>query len=141
MSIFSGEIGISFTLEFWDGFDSSRTLLGRKKFTIEEIQVEKVANFGDLIAIADKLIKSRKWLIKQINPDDFWVKTRQMFEFKYFYNESRIKVVSPFPEENSIALLEAEPVLRQKGQKRKTITFDKNSTCSNFRIAINLISQ
>ena len=64
-----------------------------------------------------------------------------MFEFKYFYNESRIKVVSPFPEENSIALLEAEPVLRQKSEKRKTITFDKSSTCSNFRIAINLISQ
>ena len=41
-----------------------------------------------------------------------------MFEFKYFYNESRIKVVSPFPEENSIAL-EAETVLRQKGQKKK----------------------
>jgi hypothetical protein len=133
----TGEIGISFTLDFWDGFDSSRTLLGRKKFTIQEIQVEKVVDFGDLIAIADKLIKRRKWLIKQINPDDFWVKTRQMFEFNYFYNESRIKNNWPFLEENIIAL-EAETVLRQK---RKTITFDKNSTCSNYRIAINLISQ
>ena len=125
MSIFSGEIGISFTLDFWDGFDSSRTLLGRKKFTIEEIQVEKVANFGDLIAIADKLIKRRKWLIKQSNPDDYWVKSTQKFEFRYFYKDSRIKVDWPFPEEKSIALL-AETVLRQKGPKRKIVSHKKN---------------
>ena len=92
MSIISDEIGISFTLDFWDGFDSSRTLLGRKKFSIEEIQVEKVEHFGDLIAIADKLIKRRKRLIKQINPDDYWVKSKQKFKFRYFYKDSRIKV-------------------------------------------------
>jgi len=121
----TGEIGISFTLDFWDGFDSSRTLLGRKKFTIEEIQVEKVANFGDLIAIADKLIKRRKWLIKQINPDDYWAKSKQKFEFRYFYKDRRIKVDYPFPDEKSIALL-AETVLRQKGPKRKVVSQKKN---------------
>ena len=50
-----------------------------------------------------------------------------MFEFKYFYNESRIKVDWPFPEESSIAL-KAETVLGPKGQKRKTISHAKNST-------------
>ena len=63
----------------------------------------------------------------KINPDDYWVKNRQMFEFKYFYNESRIKVDWPFPEESSIAL-KAETVLGPKGQKRKTISSAKNST-------------
>ena len=126
MTYFSGEIEIYFTFDFWDSLDLSiRTLLGRKQFT-----VEKVVDFGDLISIAIKLIKKGKWVISQINPDDFWVKTRQMFEFKYFYNKSRIKVVSPFLEENRIDHLEAETVVRQKGEKRKTITFDKNSTIS-----------
>ena len=125
MSIISGEIGISFTLDFWDSFDSSRTLLGRKKFSIKEIQVEKVVNFGDLIAIADKLINRRKWLIKQINPNDYWVKSTQKFEFRYFYKDSRIKVDWPIPEEKSIALL-AETVLRQKGPKRKIVSHKKN---------------
>ena len=71
--------------------------MGRKKFTVEEIQVERVLHFGDLIAIADKLIKRRKWKIQQINPDDYWVKSKQKFEFKYFYKDSRIKVDWPFP--------------------------------------------
>ena len=125
MSIFSGEIGISFTLDFWDDFGSSRTLLGRKKFTVEQIPVEKVVNFGDLIAIAEKVIKQRKWSLKQLNPDDFWVKSTQKFEFRYFYKDSRIKVDWPFPEENCIALL-AETVLRQKGPKRKIVSHKKN---------------
>ena len=50
-----------------------------------------------------------------------------MFEFQYFYNECRIKVNWPFPEESSIAL-KAETVLGPKGQKRKTISSAKNST-------------
>ena len=124
MSIFSGEIGISFTLDFWDSFDASRTLLGRKKFSVEEIPVEKVVNFGDLIAIADKVIKRRKWSLKQSNPDDYWVKSTQKFEFRYFYKDSRIKVDWPFPEEKSIAL-SAETVLRQKGPKRKIVSHKK----------------
>ena len=129
--MFSGEIEIHLTLDFLDSLDlSSRTLLGRKQFTIEKVVLKKVVDFGDLISIAIKLIKKGKWVISQINPDDFWVKTRQMFEFKYFYNKSRIKVVSPFLEENRIDHLEAETVVRQKGEKRKTITFDKNSTIS-----------
>ena len=99
-------------------------------YTVEKVVFKKVVDFGDLISIAIKLIKKGKWVISQINPDDFWVKTRQMFEFKYFYNKSRIKVVSPFLEENRIDHLEAETVVRQKGEKRKTITFDKNSTIS-----------
>ena len=99
--------------------------MGRKKFTVEEIQVERVLHFGDLIAIADKLIKRRKWKIQQINPDDYWVKSKQKFEFRYFYKDSRIKVDWPFPEETSIALL-AEAVLRQKGLKRNTLSDKKN---------------
>ena len=71
MTYFSGEIEIYFTFDFWDSLDLSiRTLLGRKQFT-----VEKVVDFGDLISIAIKLIKKGKWVISQINPDDFWVKT------------------------------------------------------------------
>jgi len=126
----TGEIDISFTLDFWDSFDSSRTLLGRKKFTVEEIQVERVLHFGDLIAIADKLIQRRKWAIQQINPDDFWVKSKQKFEFRYFYKDSRIKVDWPFPEETSIALL-AETVLRQKGLKRKIVSDKKTFPTKN----------
>ena len=99
--------------------------MGRKKFTVEEIQVERVLHFGDLIAIADKLIKRRKWAIQQINPDDFWVKSKQKFELRYFYKDSRIKVDWPFPEETNIALL-AEAVLRQKGLKRKILSDKKN---------------
>ena len=41
--------------------------MGRKKFTIEEICVEIVVNYFDLIAIADKFVKRRKWTINQIN--------------------------------------------------------------------------
>ena len=98
--------------------------MGRKKFTVEEIQVERVLHFGDLLAIADKLIKRRKWKIQQINPDDYWVKSKQKFEFRYFYKDSRIKVDWPFPEETSIVLL-AETVLRQKGLKRNTLSDKK----------------
>ena len=98
--------------------------MGRKKFTIEEIHVERVVHFGDLIAIADKLIKRRKWAIEQINPADYWVKSKQKFEFRYFYKDSCIKVDWPFPEETSIALL-AETVLRQKGLKRKIVSDKK----------------
>ena len=98
--------------------------MGRKKFTVEEIHVERVVHFGDLIAIADKLIKRRKWTIQQINPDDFWVKSKQNFEFRYFYKDSRIKVDWPFPEETSIALL-GETVLCQKGLKRNTLSDKK----------------
>ena len=120
MTYFSGEIEIYFTLDFGDSLDLSiRTLLGRKQFTVEKVVFKKVVDFGDLISIAIKLIKKGKWVISQINPDDFWVKTRQMFEFKYFYNKSRIKVVSPFLEENRIDHLEAETVVRQKGEKTR----------------------
>ena len=101
--------------------------MGRKQFTVEKIVFKKVVDFGDLISIADKLLRQRKWVISKINPDDYWVKNRQMFEFKYFYNDCRIKVSWPFPEENSIAL-KAETVLGPKGQKRKTISSAKNST-------------
>ena len=126
--MFSGEIEIYFTLDFWDSLDlSSRTLLGRKQFTVKKVFFKTVADFGDLISIADKLLRQRKWVISKINPGDYWVKNRQMFEFKYFYNESRIKVDWPFPEESSIAL-KAETVLGPKGQKRKTISSAKNST-------------
>ena len=104
--------------------------MGRKKFTVEEIHVERVVHFGDLIAIADKIIKLRKWKIQQINPDDFWVKSKQKFEFRYFYKDSRIKVDWPFPEETSIALL-AKTVLRQKGLKRKIVSDKKTFPTKN----------
>ena len=104
--------------------------MGRKKFTVEEIHVERVVHFGDLIAIADKIIKLRKWKIQQINPDDFWVKSKQKFEFRYFYKDSRIKVDWPIPEETSIALL-AETVLRQKGLKRKIVSDKKTFPTKN----------
>ena len=113
---------------FW--LDSTKTLFCRKTFKIEEIHVEKVVHFGDLIAIADKFIKRRKWTIQQINPDDFWVKSKQKFEFRYFYKDSRIKVDWPFPEENSIALL-AETALRQKGLKRNTLSDKKKNSYQN----------
>ena len=80
MTYFSGEIEIYFTLDFGDSLDLSiRTLLGRKQFTVEKVVFKKVVDFGDLISIAIKLIKKGKWVISQINPDEFWVKTRQMF--------------------------------------------------------------
>ena len=96
MAYFSGEIEIYFTFDFWDSFDSSiRTLLGRKQFTVEKVVFKKVIDFWNLIS--KKLIIKRIWVISQINSDDFWAKNRQMFEFKYFHNESRIKIDWPFP--------------------------------------------
>ena len=43
--------------QFWLEQDS----INEKKFTVEFFVVEKVVDFGDLITIADKLIKQENW--------------------------------------------------------------------------------
>ena len=69
-------------------------------------------------------MKRRKWTIEQTNPDDVWVKSKQKFEFRFFYKDSRMKIYWLFPEETSIALL-AETILCQKGLKRKILSDKK----------------